>query len=119
MSAVSFLTAVSPSGNESSGDTPTKDEKQEDDTRLKKGTVVFCQNDGSEGVACWQNEQIQRNLISFVVWGEDQSSCDFCSLGWRTALKKKLNDDYDHKWCFQVSFLFLFCCHFTNRLEYE
>ncbi|KAM6308390.1 intermembrane lipid transfer protein VPS13C isoform 2-T2 [Aegotheles albertisi] len=36
MSAVSFLTAVSPSGNESSGDTPTKDKKQEDDTRLKK-----------------------------------------------------------------------------------
>ncbi|KFP20127.1 Vacuolar protein sorting-associated protein 13C, partial [Egretta garzetta] len=40
MSALSFLTAVSPSGNESSGDTPTKDEKQGDDTRLKKGTVV-------------------------------------------------------------------------------
>ncbi|XP_074956200.1 intermembrane lipid transfer protein VPS13C isoform X1 [Phalacrocorax aristotelis] len=36
MSAVSFLTAVSRSGNESSGDTPTKDEKQEDDTRLRK-----------------------------------------------------------------------------------
>ncbi|XP_010080144.1 PREDICTED: vacuolar protein sorting-associated protein 13C, partial [Pterocles gutturalis] len=36
MSAVSFLTAVSPSGNESSGDAPAKDEKQEDDTRSKK-----------------------------------------------------------------------------------
>ncbi|XP_032846095.2 vacuolar protein sorting-associated protein 13C isoform X3 [Tyto alba] len=40
MSAVSFLTAVSPSGSGSSGDTPTKDEKQEGDTRLKKGTVA-------------------------------------------------------------------------------
>ncbi|CAM9405577.1 unnamed protein product [Bubo scandiacus] len=36
MSAVSFLTAISPSGNEGSGDTPAKDEKQEDDARLKK-----------------------------------------------------------------------------------
>ncbi|KAM9640422.1 intermembrane lipid transfer protein VPS13C isoform 2-T2 [Morphnus guianensis] len=36
MSAVSFLAAVSPSGSGSSRDTPTKDEKQEDDTRLKK-----------------------------------------------------------------------------------
>ncbi|XP_040456276.1 vacuolar protein sorting-associated protein 13C isoform X2 [Falco naumanni] len=36
MSTVSFLTAVSPSGNGSSGDTPNKDEKQEDETRLKK-----------------------------------------------------------------------------------
>lgn len=41
MSAVSFLTAVSPSGSESSGKTSTKGEKQEDDTRWKKGTVVF------------------------------------------------------------------------------
>uniref|UniRef100_A0A663E1R8 Vacuolar protein sorting 13 homolog C n=1 Tax=Aquila chrysaetos chrysaetos TaxID=223781 RepID=A0A663E1R8_AQUCH len=36
VSAVSFLAAVSPSGSGSSRDTPTKDEKQEDDTRLKK-----------------------------------------------------------------------------------
>ncbi|XP_055662929.1 intermembrane lipid transfer protein VPS13C isoform X2 [Falco peregrinus] len=36
MSTVSFLTAVSPSGNGSSGDAPNKDEKQEDETRLKK-----------------------------------------------------------------------------------
>ncbi|XP_062482305.1 intermembrane lipid transfer protein VPS13C isoform X1 [Pezoporus occidentalis] len=36
MSAVSFLTAVSPSGSGSTGDTPTKDKKQEDDTILKK-----------------------------------------------------------------------------------
>ncbi|XP_056201858.1 intermembrane lipid transfer protein VPS13C isoform X2 [Falco biarmicus] len=36
MSTVSFLTAVSPSGNGSSGDTPNKDEKQEGETRLKK-----------------------------------------------------------------------------------
>ncbi|NWH59236.1 VP13C protein, partial [Geococcyx californianus] len=36
MSALSFLTAVSPSGSGSSGDAPPKDEKQEDDTRLKK-----------------------------------------------------------------------------------
>uniref|UniRef100_A0A8C0B8T1 Vacuolar protein sorting 13 homolog C n=1 Tax=Buteo japonicus TaxID=224669 RepID=A0A8C0B8T1_9AVES len=36
MSAVSFLAAVSPSGSGNSRDTPTKDEKQEDDTRLKK-----------------------------------------------------------------------------------
>ncbi|XP_037249946.1 vacuolar protein sorting-associated protein 13C isoform X2 [Falco rusticolus] len=36
MSTVSFLTAVSPSGKGSSGDTPNKDEKQEGETRLKK-----------------------------------------------------------------------------------
>ncbi|XP_075288131.1 intermembrane lipid transfer protein VPS13C isoform X2 [Opisthocomus hoazin] len=36
ISAVSFLTAVSPSGDGSSEDTPTKEEKQEDDTSLKK-----------------------------------------------------------------------------------
>nr|XP_021141464.1 vacuolar protein sorting-associated protein 13C [Columba livia] len=35
MSAISFLTAVSPLGNRSGGDTPTKAEKQ-DDTRLQK-----------------------------------------------------------------------------------
>ncbi|XP_032555500.1 vacuolar protein sorting-associated protein 13C isoform X1 [Chiroxiphia lanceolata] len=35
LSALSFLTTVSPSGSESRGDTPLK-EKQEDDTRLKK-----------------------------------------------------------------------------------
>ncbi|XP_071611010.1 intermembrane lipid transfer protein VPS13C isoform X1 [Heliangelus exortis] len=36
MSAVSFLTAVGPSGSDSSGVKKTEDEKQEDDTRLKK-----------------------------------------------------------------------------------
>ncbi|OWK58884.1 intermembrane lipid transfer protein VPS13C isoform X1 [Lonchura striata] len=36
MSAVSFLTAVSPSGSERSGETPSKEKKQEDDSRLKK-----------------------------------------------------------------------------------
>uniref|UniRef100_A0A8C3JPH8 Vacuolar protein sorting 13 homolog C n=1 Tax=Calidris pygmaea TaxID=425635 RepID=A0A8C3JPH8_9CHAR len=36
MSAVSFLTALSPSGSESRGETPTKAEKQEGDTKLKK-----------------------------------------------------------------------------------
>lgn len=49
MSAVSFLTAVGPSGSGSSGDIPTKDKKQEDDTRLKKGSHV-CQNGGSEKI---------------------------------------------------------------------
>lgn len=38
MSAVSFLTAVSPSGDESSRETSTKEEKQRDDNRLKKVT---------------------------------------------------------------------------------
>uniref|UniRef100_A0A8C3CWI1 Vacuolar protein sorting 13 homolog C n=1 Tax=Cairina moschata TaxID=8855 RepID=A0A8C3CWI1_CAIMO len=38
MSAVSFLTAVSPSGGESSRETSTKEEKQRDDIRLKKVT---------------------------------------------------------------------------------
>ncbi|XP_061856365.1 intermembrane lipid transfer protein VPS13C isoform X2 [Colius striatus] len=38
MSTVSFLTALSPSGNGSSENTPTKDTKQEDDTRLRKVT---------------------------------------------------------------------------------
>lgn len=41
MSAVSFLTAVSPSGSERSGETPSKEEKQEDDSRLRKGIVVM------------------------------------------------------------------------------
>uniref|UniRef100_A0A8B9UJI6 Vacuolar protein sorting 13 homolog C n=1 Tax=Anas zonorhyncha TaxID=75864 RepID=A0A8B9UJI6_9AVES len=40
MSAVSFLTAVSPSGDESSRETSTKEEKQRDDNRLKKGIFV-------------------------------------------------------------------------------
>uniref|UniRef100_A0A8C3CZT0 Vacuolar protein sorting 13 homolog C n=1 Tax=Cairina moschata TaxID=8855 RepID=A0A8C3CZT0_CAIMO len=40
MSAVSFLTAVSPSGGESSRETSTKEEKQRDDIRLKKGIFV-------------------------------------------------------------------------------
>lgn len=82
MSAVSFLAAVSPSGSGNSRDTPTKDEKQEDDTRLKKGTVVFVKMMVLKGcVACWRNNQIQRNLISLVVWGEDQSLCDCGSPG--------------------------------------
>lgn len=88
MSALSFLTAVSPSGNESSGDTPTKDEKQGDDTRLKKGTVVFVKMIVLKRcVTCWQNDQIWRNLIRFVVWGEDQSSP-----GWRADFKKPINE---------------------------
>lgn len=93
MSAVGFLAAVSPSGSGNSRDTPTKDEKQEDDTRLKKGTVVFVKMMVLKGcVACWWNNQIQRNLISFVVWGEDQSLCD-----WLTRLedwfqKKPINE---------------------------
>lgn len=41
MSAVSFLTAVSPSADESSRETSTEEEKQRDDIRLKKGTLVF------------------------------------------------------------------------------
>lgn len=66
MSAVSFLTAVKPLGNERSGDTPTKDEKQEDETRLKKGTVVFVKMMVLKGcVTCWQTDQIQRNVISW------------------------------------------------------
>ncbi|KFO74137.1 Vacuolar protein sorting-associated protein 13C, partial [Cuculus canorus] len=40
MSALSFLTAVSPLSSGSSRDTPAGDEKQEDDPRLKKGTFV-------------------------------------------------------------------------------
>ncbi|XP_068814299.1 intermembrane lipid transfer protein VPS13C isoform X2 [Struthio camelus] len=39
MSAVSFLAAVIPSGNGSSRDKPTKEEKQKDDTRLKKARI--------------------------------------------------------------------------------
>lgn len=66
MSAISFLTAVSPLGNRSGGDTPTKAEKQ-DDTRLQKGTVVLVKMVFVKGcVACWQKNQDQRNLIS--VW---------------------------------------------------
>ncbi|XP_021263276.1 vacuolar protein sorting-associated protein 13C [Numida meleagris] len=38
MSAVSFLTTVSPSGSRSSRETPTKEEKQRDDLTLKKVT---------------------------------------------------------------------------------
>jgi len=80
ISAVSFLTAVSPSGDGSSEDTPTKEEKQEDDTSLKKGTVVFVKIMVLKGcVVCWQKDQIQRDLISLVVWGEGQSSRDWLS----------------------------------------
>lgn len=57
MSAVSFLTAISPSGSGRSGETPSKEEKQEDDSRLKKGTVVIVQVMVLEGcVACWQSK---------------------------------------------------------------
>lgn len=93
MSAVSFLTTVKPLGNESSGDTPTKDKKQENETRLKKGTVVFVKMMVLKGcVACWQTDQIQRNLISFVVWGEDPSAFDCGLPGWRTDFKKPVNE---------------------------
>lgn len=53
MSAVSFLTAVSPSGGESSRETSTKEEKQRDDIRLKKGIFVSVRMMGLGGcVAC-------------------------------------------------------------------
>lgn len=59
MSAVSFLTAVSPSGGESSRETSTKEEKQRDDIRLKKGIFVFVRMMGLGGcVACWQKDRI-------------------------------------------------------------
>lgn len=65
MSAISFLTAISPLGNRSSGDTPTKTEKQDDDARLQKGTVVFVKMMFLKGcVAYRQKDQVQRNLIS-------------------------------------------------------
>lgn len=57
MSAVSFLTSVSPAGSKRSGETPSKEEKREDDSRLKKGTVVIIQMMVLEGcVACWQSK---------------------------------------------------------------
>lgn len=63
MSAVSFLTAVSPSDSERSGETPSKEEKQEDDSRLKKGTVVIIQRMVLEGcVVCWQNKSRETRL---------------------------------------------------------
>lgn len=57
MSAVSFLTAVSPSGSERSGEILSKGEKREDDSRLKKGIVVIIQMMVLEGcAACWQSK---------------------------------------------------------------
>lgn len=63
MSAVSFLTAVSPSGSERSGETPSKEKKQEDDSRLKKGTVVIIQMMVQEGCfAYWQSKSRETRL---------------------------------------------------------
>uniref|UniRef100_A0A8V0ZTJ1 Vacuolar protein sorting 13 homolog C n=1 Tax=Gallus gallus TaxID=9031 RepID=A0A8V0ZTJ1_CHICK len=45
MSAVSFLATVSPSGSGSSRETPTKEEKQQDDRTLKKVTRPFKDKD--------------------------------------------------------------------------
>lgn len=57
MSAVSFLTAISPSGGERSGEIPSKEEKQEDDSRLKKGTVVIIQMMFLGAcIICWQSK---------------------------------------------------------------
>lgn len=90
MSTISFLTVVRPSSNKSSGHVLAKEEKQ-DETILKKGTVNVCQNDYSEkknqtkAHKTQRNNPIQRDLISFVVWVENGSSCDCGSLSRRTA----------------------------------
>ncbi|NXQ30935.1 VP13C protein, partial [Alaudala cheleensis] len=82
MSAVSFLTAVSPSGPERSGETPSKEEKQEDDFRLKKVSKPSKDKDVFDfklfaklDAFCLNICDEKKNIAEIKIQGLDSSLC--------------------------------------------
>ncbi|NWW74640.1 VP13C protein, partial [Climacteris rufus] len=82
MSAVSFLTAVSPSGSASSGETPSKEEKQEEDTRLKKVSRPSKDKDVFDfklfaklDAFCLNICDAKKNIAEIKIQGLDSSLC--------------------------------------------
>uniref|UniRef100_A0A674GCF0 Vacuolar protein sorting 13 homolog C n=1 Tax=Taeniopygia guttata TaxID=59729 RepID=A0A674GCF0_TAEGU len=82
MSAVSFLTAVSPSGSERSGETPSKEKKQEDDSRLKKVSKTSKDKDVFDfklfaklDAFCLNICDEKKNIAEIKIQGLDSSLC--------------------------------------------
>ncbi|NXP40517.1 VP13C protein, partial [Leiothrix lutea] len=82
MSAVSFLTAISPSGSERSGETPSKEEKQEDDSRLKKVSKPSKDKDVFDfklfaklDAFCLNICDEKKNIAEIKIQGLDSSLC--------------------------------------------
>ncbi|XP_074405827.1 intermembrane lipid transfer protein VPS13C isoform X1 [Zonotrichia albicollis] len=82
MSAVSFLTAVSPSGTERSGETPSKEKKQEDDSRLKKVSKPSKDKDVFDfklfaklDAFCLNICDEKKNIAEIKIQGLDSSLC--------------------------------------------
>ncbi|XP_058667729.1 intermembrane lipid transfer protein VPS13C [Ammospiza caudacuta] len=83
MSAVSFLTAVSPSGSERSGETPSKEEKkQEDESRLKKVSKPSKDKDVFDvklfaklDAFCLNICDEKKNIAEIKIQGLDSSLC--------------------------------------------
>uniref|UniRef100_A0A8C3RCT7 Vacuolar protein sorting 13 homolog C n=1 Tax=Cyanoderma ruficeps TaxID=181631 RepID=A0A8C3RCT7_9PASS len=82
MSAISFLTAVSPSGSERSGETPSKEEKQEDDSRLKKVSKPSKDKDVFDfklfaklDAFCLNICDEKKNIAEIKIQGLDSSLC--------------------------------------------
>ncbi|KAM7010642.1 intermembrane lipid transfer protein VPS13C [Passerculus sandwichensis] len=83
MSAVSFLTAVSPSGSERSGETPSKEEKkQEDESRLKRVSKPSKDKDVFDfklfaklDAFCLNICDEKKNIAEIKIQGLDSSLC--------------------------------------------
>uniref|UniRef100_A0A8U8C327 Uncharacterized protein n=1 Tax=Geospiza parvula TaxID=87175 RepID=A0A8U8C327_GEOPR len=82
MSAVSFLTAVSPSGSERSGETSSKEKKQEDDSRLKKVSKPSKDKDVFDfklfaklDAFCLNICDEKKNIAEIKIQGLDSSLC--------------------------------------------
>uniref|UniRef100_A0A8C3VAB0 Vacuolar protein sorting 13 homolog C n=1 Tax=Catharus ustulatus TaxID=91951 RepID=A0A8C3VAB0_CATUS len=82
MSAVSFLTAVSPSGSKRSGETPSKEEKREDDSRLKKVSKPSKDKDVFDfklfaklDAFCLDICDEKKNIAEIKIQGLDSSLC--------------------------------------------
>ncbi|XP_071298117.1 intermembrane lipid transfer protein VPS13C isoform X1 [Agelaius tricolor] len=82
MSAVSFLTAVSPSGSDRSGETASKEKKQEDDSRLKKVSKPSKDKDVFDfklfaklDAFCLNICDEKKNIAEIKIQGLDSSLC--------------------------------------------
>uniref|UniRef100_A0A803VSL0 Vacuolar protein sorting 13 homolog C n=1 Tax=Ficedula albicollis TaxID=59894 RepID=A0A803VSL0_FICAL len=82
MSAVSFLTAISPSGSERGGETPSKGEKREDDSRLKKVSKPSKDKDVFDfklfaklDAFCLNICDEKKNIAEIKIQGLDSSLC--------------------------------------------
>uniref|UniRef100_A0A8C0VLI3 Vacuolar protein sorting 13 homolog C n=1 Tax=Cyanistes caeruleus TaxID=156563 RepID=A0A8C0VLI3_CYACU len=82
MSAVSFLTAVSPSGSERSTEIPSKEEKQEDDSILKKVSKPSKEKDVFDfklfaklDAFCLNICDEKKNIAEIKIQGLDSSLC--------------------------------------------